>query len=189
MARLRGAKSFSLAQAERLLSSPGCSAAHISVCRALTSATCISLKHHCNSSLPNSCGKKPCAPRAGAPHATKKALWALLPHLPLQTPPARLFPTAPPGIQTSSLLPSGRDYLLPVLLGHSRTSPAPGVTTIHCHKGQQAPQHRRGQEQLFHRGLLYVESGGAGMNQRKPGSLEDERFLEPYWLEKVVFLT
>lgn len=187
MARLRSAKSFSLAQAELLLSSPRRSAAHIFECRALTSATPLPLKRCCNCFLPNSCGEKPCTPHAGTPHTTKKAFWALSPHLPLQTPPVRLFPIAPPGTQTSSVLPSDRNCLLPVLLRDSRTGPAPVVTTVHSHKGQQAPQHRRGQEQFFSTGLLYVESGGAGMNQRKPGSLGDECFFEPYWLEKVFF--
>lgn len=87
-AMLRGAKSFSLAQAE-LLSSPRCSS-HL-LCRALTSASCISPKSCCHSSLPDFCGEQLCAPCAGAPHVTKRVLWALPCLLPLQTALVRFF--------------------------------------------------------------------------------------------------
>lgn len=87
-AMLRGAKSFSLPQAE-LLSSPRCSS-HL-LCRALTSASCISPKSCCHSSLPDFCGEQLCAPCAGAPHVTKRVLWALPCLLPLQTALVRFF--------------------------------------------------------------------------------------------------
>lgn len=95
---LRSAKSFSLAQAE-LLSSPRCSS-HL-VRRALTSSH-ISLKSHCNSCLPDFCGKQLCAPCARAPQ--ESLVGSSLPP-PSPNCPSEVCPTAPPCIQTSSLLP------------------------------------------------------------------------------------